>query len=182
MPVINGVHRFPHIQTVYDAKVGRNLDVNSINTNSISIAGTQIIDPSRIVKNLRVACISRGLSAVRVTETIETLKQELIPDTEFYWLTYIEGIRIVANNPPGSGATLYFRVRALLDNGTEADLSDVISVTAGSSFDDTLRFVYDAVPHGRTIRAIRLYAWVSAAVPAGSEPTVNIAHVTGLMI
>ena len=135
-----------------------------------------------VLRHARLEAINKGLSDSTVTETSESLKQELSPDSGHSWLAYVEGVHIVANNPGGSGCTLYIQVRALLDDDSEVSLSDWLSVGEGSSLDDWLRWIYDAVPNGRTIKAIRLYAYCSATPASGSEPTVRIDKVVGLQV
>jgi hypothetical protein len=148
----------------------------------LCIGDTYVDAKGLLFKNARLPCVSKGLTAVTVTETSLALKQSIAPDTGFYGFAYVEGVRVTASNPTGSGVTLYFQVKALLDDGTEADLSDVKSVAEGGSFDDWLRWIYDAVGNGRTIREIRLYAYCSATPAAGYEPTVNLAKVTGVQV
>jgi len=116
-------------------------------------------------------------SSVTVTETSETLKQSVSPDN--LYMTYVEGIHVVANNPSGSGVTLYFSVKALLDDGSEVELKSE-SISEGSNFDSWLRWIYDSITNGKIIKEIRLYAYCSATPAAGSEPTVQLERVTGL--
>lgn len=137
-------------------------------------------DPLRLLVAWVPKVVNKGGSGVTVTETSETLKQEVTPDPDYRYFTYVEGIRIVADNPSGSGCTMYLQPRALLDDDTEVNLSDWIEVSEGSSLDDWLRWIYDAVGGGRTVKAIRLYAYCSAAPASGNEPIVRIDKVVGL--
>jgi hypothetical protein len=151
-------------------------------SDKLCIGDTYVDAKGLLFKNARLPCASKGLTAVTVTETSVTLKQSVAPDSGFYGFAYIEGIRVTASNPTGSGVTLYFQVKALLDDGTEVNLSDVKSVAEGGSFDDWLRWIYDSVGNGRTIREVRLYAYCSATPATGYEPTVNLAKVTGVQV
>jgi hypothetical protein len=193
MPIINGVHHFPSIVALSEVRAPKVVAHRMLSTTSelvfqiagadkFSIGDTYIDAKGQSLRNARLAAVSKGLGAVAVTETTATLKQSVAPDFGFYGFAYIEGVRITASNPAGSGVTLYFQVRALLDDGTEVNLSDWVSVAAGASFDDWLRWVYDAVGNGRAIREVRLYAYVSATPATGYEPTVSIAKVTGLQV
>ena len=114
---------------------------------------------------------------VTVTETTITLKQEVTPDANY--LTYVEGIHVIANNPSGSGCTLYFELRALTEDGTEYVL-ETGTVSEGSSFDDWLRWIYDAIENGKKVTAIRLYASVDTSPASGYEPTIKLMDVTGI--
>ncbi len=113
-----------------------------------------------------------------VTETTETLKSEISPDVGSDIL-YVEGIHIQANNPSGSGVTLTFSIKAVLDDASEISIVSQ-NVSEGGSFDDWLRWIYDSIPSGKKIRSIRLYAYCSATPTSGYEPTVQIVKVTGL--
>jgi hypothetical protein len=155
---------------------------DNFDARALRIGGVEVLDSARLLKNTRIACVSKGLTPVVVTETVLTLKQELTPDEGFYGFPYIEGIRVTATNSTGSTVTLYFITRALLDDGTEIDLHSEISVAEGASFDDWIRWIYDVIPNGRTIKAIRLYARVSATPTSGYEPSVNIERVSGVMV
>lgn len=112
---------------------------------------------------------------VDVTTTDYSLIHEVKPDTGS--IVYIEGVHIVAENPSGSGVTLSFEVRALLDDGSEASIPPV-DVAEGSKFDDWLRWFYDAIPNGRVVTAVRLYAKISA--PTSTYPSIRLARVVGV--
>jgi len=112
-----------------------------------------------------------------VTETSETLKQTLTPDLSYIY--YLEGVHVVANNPSGSGVTLYFKVKVELDDGSEVELASQ-SVSEGDSFDSWLRWIYDSVTNQKIIKSIKLYAYCSDTPASGSEPTVQLERVTGL--
>jgi hypothetical protein len=148
----------------------------------LGVGDTYIDAKGQLLRNARLSAVSKGLAAVLVTETTATLKQSVAPDPGFYGFAYVEGVRVTASNPAGSGVTLYLQVRALLDDGGEVSLSDWVSVAPGAGFDDWLRWVYDAVGNGRTIREVRLYAYCSATPAAGYEPSVSIAKVTGVQV
>jgi len=148
------------------------------------IYGTTLppIRPVTVPVTVRIAgVLNKGLPAVKVTETVETLKQEVYPDNNYEYLYYIEGIHFVANNPLTSLVTLYYKITALLDDGTETILT-YGSLLTGESFDDWLRWIYDAVPNQRQIKSIRLYAYCSGIPARNSEPTVQLERVTGLQI
>jgi len=116
-------------------------------------------------------------SSVTVTETSETLKQSVTPDLNFMY--YVDGVHVVANNPAGSGATLYFKVKAELSTGSEIELSSE-TVAEGNSFDSWLRWPYDSITNEGVVKSIKLYAYCSAAPASGYEPTVQLERVTGL--
>ena len=79
-------------------------------------------DIANLNKELGGRTLNKGFtSAETVTETSSTLKQEILPDNDF--ISLVDSIHVVANNPTGSGATLYFMLKALLSDGsTEVDL------------------------------------------------------------
>jgi len=121
--------------------------------------------------------INKGnTSSTTVTETSETLKQSVSPLNYMY---YVDGIHVVANNPSGSGVTLYFKVKAELDDGSEVELASQ-SVSEGDSFDSWLRWICDSVTNQRVIKSIKLYAYCSDTPASGYEPTVQLERVTGL--
>lgn len=134
------------------------------------------------VAEVVIRAINKGGAEVKVTEVEPTLKQEVTPDTDFKYLLYVEGIHVVVNNPSGSGVDVYFQVRALLDDESEVNLTDWITVGEGSKFDDWLRWIYDAIPSGRIIKTIRIYVYCSSTPSSGYEPVVQIERVTGLQM
>jgi len=138
-------------------------------------------DISNLNKELSGRTLNKGFtSGVTVTETALTLKQEITADNDF--IGFIHSIHVVASNPTGSGATLYFMLRALLSDGaTEVDLLDAEeSVAEGASFDDYLVDVMDKITSNEKISAIRLYAYCSVAPATGYEPTVQLEKVVGV--
>jgi len=138
-------------------------------------------DIANLNKELSGRILNKGnASSVTVTETTLTQKQEVLPDNDF--IGWIDAIHVVASNPAGSGATLYFMLRAVLSDGaTEVDLLDAEeSVAEGASFDDWLVDVMDAIPSNEKISAIRLYAYCSAAPAANYEPTIQLEKVVGV--
>ena len=147
-------------------------------------ATPEMVVSKDLVKTLArgVRTFSRGLDPVKVTETVQTLKQELRPDEGFKLFIYIDGINVRAENPSGSNATLSFQLRAVLDDGREVALHDWTSVQQGAVFDDWLRWIYDVVDNGRTITSIRLYAYCSSVPATRLEPTIAIKRVTGLQM
>jgi|Deesub1362A_J573_1020465.scaffolds.fasta_scaffold00761_32 hypothetical protein len=125
--------------------------------------------------------LSKGnISSVQVTETALTLKQEVTPDNDF--ISIVDSIHVVADNPSGSGCTLFFMLRALLSDGaTEVNLLDAEeSVAEGASFDDVLIDVMSSITTNEKVSAIRLYAYCSAAPASGFEPTIQLEGVTGV--
>jgi hypothetical protein len=138
-------------------------------------------DIESLNKELSGRILSKGnTTSATVTETTLTLKQEVLPDNDF--ISFVHSIHVIANNPAGSGSTLYFMLRALLSDGvTEVDLLDAEeSVAEGASFDDWLLDIIEKVNTNEKIMAIRLYAYCSVAPAAGYEPTVQIEKVTGV--
>ena len=70
-------------------------------------------DIAELNKELGGRTLNKGFNTpVTVTETVLTLKQEITPDNDF--ISWIKSIHVVANNPTGSGCTLYFMLKALL--------------------------------------------------------------------
>lgn len=118
-------------------------------------------------------------AAVDVTETTPTLKHEVTPDRTI--IMCFEGAHVIATNPSGSGATLTFSVRLLLDDDSEV-LLDSEDLAEGASFDDWLRFVLDAVSNTRRVKAVRLYGSCNIAPNGGFEPTVRLAKVCGVQV
>lgn len=112
------------------------------------------------------------------------LHQVAAPDRGFFAIAYLEGIRVVAENPAGSGTPLRFRVACLLDDGSEAHLwplgSDWHEVEEGEKFDDWLRWPYDALPSGRAVKEVRLYAYCAKPPARGLEPRLALREVVGL--
>jgi len=140
-----------------------------------------VSDIAALNKELSGRTLNKGnTTSAQVTETSLTLKQEVTPDNDF--IGYVERIHVVATNPAGSGATLYFMLKALLSDGTtEVDLLDAEeSVAEGASFDDWLIDVMDAIPSNEKISAIRLYAYCDLAPAVGYEPTVQLERVVGV--
>ena len=154
-------------------------DVNRvlIGVNKFYNCTTNITNSSTNTLFDKISINKGNTSSVTVTETSETLKQSVSPDLNFMY--YVEGIHVIANNPSGSGVTLYFKVKAELDDGSEVELSSQ-SVSEGDSFDSWLRWAYDSVTNQKTIKSIKLYAYCSNTPASGSEPTVQLERVTGL--
>lgn len=138
-------------------------------------------DIANLNKELAGRTLNKGNdSSETVTETSLTLKQSVTPDNDF--ISLIDSIHVVANNPSGSGCTLYFMLRALLSDGTmEVELLDAEETVAeGESFDDVLIDVMSKMPTNEKIKAVRLYAYCSAIPATGYEPTVQLEKVTGV--
>jgi len=73
------------------------------------------------------------------------------------------------------GASLFLDARAVLDDGSEASLTDgYVEVRPGESLDRLFSDVWRSVPNGRYVVAVRLYGYVSQEPVAGSEPTARI--------
>ncbi|RLI77561.1 hypothetical protein DRP04_11195 [Archaeoglobales archaeon] len=159
-------------------------NTNITDTRKLALTAVLDIDMNgKAITNAALPCIfnlNKGSdTAATVTETTETLKQEITADKNYIYL--VESIHVLATNPTGSGATLYFTLKALLDDGSEVNLlSAAESVAEGGSFDDTLINVMDAIPNDAKISAIRLYAYCDLAPVAGYEPTVQLEKVTGV--
>ncbi len=88
-------------------------------------------------------------------------------------LLYIEGVHLLAENPPGSGTPLNIRVVVLHSEGSTL-LTNTLVIDEGVSFDDWLRFILDDVPDGVELRGVAVEAWVNDAPPQGLEPQVTI--------
>jgi len=153
--------------------------------------GIKLSSDSEILARLGVvpvvAAVSLAVLNVRypeepVTYVTRTLHQEATPDPGYDYIVYLESIRVTATNPPGSGTTLHFEVVAYLDDGSETSLSGEISIAEGSSYDDLLHWVLDAISSGRRIKSVRLYAYCSAAPASGCEPTLALRTVTGIQM
>lgn len=137
-------------------------------------------DIEDLAKQLSGTVLNRGnASGVNVTETALTEKQDIQPNNDF--IGYIERINVVCNNPSGSGCTLYFILRALLDDDSETDLLDAEeSVSEGNSFDDWLIDVMENITSNHRVKEVRLYAYCSTTPAGGSEPTVQLKRVLGV--
>lgn len=137
-------------------------------------------DISNLNKELCGRTLNKGNgTAAQVTETTPTLKQSVTPDNDF--ISLISTIHVVANNPDGSGVTLYFMLRAVTSDDSEVDLLDAEEeVAEGKSFDDRLLFVMEKIPSNEKIKGVRLYAYCSATPAEGYEPTVQLERVTGV--
>ena len=136
-------------------------------------------DIANLNKELGGRTLNKGNdTSVTVTETALTLKQIVKPDNDF--ISLIQSIHVVASNPSGSGCSLFFMLRVLLEDDTEVDLLDAEEeVAEGSSFDDWLILI-DSIPSNRKIKEVRLYARCSTTPASGYEPTVQLEKVVGV--
>ena len=120
--------------------------------------------------------------AKKVTETTSTLKDEVKP-LEPKNVLYPFVIKVRAENPTGSGATLYYQVRLAFHDGSEEPLEPERSVAEGSSEERTYLSSDIALSFrdGLGLIAARLYAYCSAAPAEGYEPTVALSSVRGVI-
>jgi len=132
-----------------------------------------------IPASYNILCYSYAGVDKTVTETVETLKDEVLPTSPKNVLlpqyVYIKG-----NNPAGSTVTLIVSVKFVYSDGTETTL-DTLTILEGtettenySPFD--IAKIYE---NGVSVTGVRLYAYVSATPAAGYEPTVTLLKVTG---
>ena len=138
-------------------------------------------DIESLNKELSGRVLNKGyITSAAVTEISLTLKQEITPDNDY--IGWVDRIHVVCDNPAGSGATLYFTIKALLSDGvTEIDLlSAEESVAEGETFDDELIDVMDVIPTNEKISAIRLYAYCSTTPNTGYAPTVQLEKIVGV--
>lgn len=131
---------------------------------------------------IALAVLNSGYPEEAVTTTTKEPLHTVAPDPDYDYIAYIEGVRVTGTNPSGSGVTLYFDVTALLDDESEVSLSGEVAIDEGTTFDDWLRWMLDAVPSGRSIVQVTLYAYCSATPASGYEPTLALARVTGLQV
>jgi len=71
------------------------------------------------------------------------------------------------------------RITALLDDGSEVTLKSY-NLSIATKIDEWIRYIYSLIPTGRTIKAIRIYAYIQYANPPPSYPTVQLERVTGI--
>lgn len=154
-----------------------------------SAMGIRMRSDSEILERLGVApvgapvglaVLNSGYTEEPVTTTTKSPHHAVAPDPDYDYIAYVEGVRVTGSNPSGSGVTLYFDVVALLDDESEVSLSGEVAVEEGTTYDDWLRWMLDAVPSGRSITQIILYAYCSATPASGYEPTLALARVTGI--
>jgi len=93
------------------------------------------------------------------------------PPSPHKYFSYIEGISIRATNPSGSGVTLTVRVVAIYEDYTEDEIVS-IDVSEGETFDDWLRWMYDAFSHKKKIKAVEVRCSCSDTPASGYEPSV----------
>ena len=118
-------------------------------------------------------------SPAQVTESAPTLKQSVQPDKQRILL--VESIHVVADNPSGSGVTLYFMLKALLEDESEVNLLDQEEeIAEGMSFDDWLIDIMQKIPNQSRINEVRLYAYCSSTPNEGFEPTIHLERVVGV--
>jgi len=153
-----------------------------VKVGSLQISDTEVLTSSRVLTNVRFITINKGGTSQTVNETSSTLKQTISADSGYSYLNYIEGVKFTGDNPTGSSVTLYLQIRALQDDDSEVNLTEWISIPEGESYSDTLRWLYDVIGNGRTIKAIRLYAYCSGTPVSGYEPSVKIDKVSGLQV
>lgn len=169
-----------HLVPGYNGNATSTVKIDGNLTVSGNVTATQFngsIDWSNVTNKKVVVQNAGNTSDSKVTSTSATMVQEYSVQPG-----YIEGIHLVANNPSGSGCTLYLQLRAYLENGSEVALHDWVSVGEGGSFDDWLRWIYEKINDGLAISSIRLYAYVSATPNSGYEPTARIDRVTGVRL
>ncbi len=178
-----GAYKLASVYVAAGATAITNADITDTRNVLIGIAQGNLDMNGKAILNAAIPCIftlSKGYAtAATVTETVETLKQEVAADKNYIYL--VDSIHVVATNPAGSGCTLYFMLRALLSDGAEVDLLDAAEgVAEGGSFDDILIHLMSKIPNGEKIKAVRLYAYCDLAPAAGYEPSVQLEKVTGV--
>jgi hypothetical protein len=115
-----------------------------------------------------------------VTETTLTLKDEVGPLANRVSLLPMV-VKYSANNPTGSGATLYVTLRAVYSDGATTDI-DSRSLDAGTSVDVAItgEALYDLFSDGKILQKIQLLAYCSTTPATGYEPTVTLSKVAGI--
>jgi hypothetical protein len=115
-----------------------------------------------------------------VTETTLTLKDEVGPLANRVSLLPMV-VKYSANNPTGSGATLYVTLRAVYTDGTTTDI-DSRSLAAGTSADVAItgEVLYDLLSDGKILQKIQLLAYCSTTPAVGYEPSVTLSKVAGV--
>jgi len=138
------------------------------------IPGAKITGELIFTAGVSITGRSYSGSSITVTETTETLKEEVKPSGVKSVLDP-RRLLISATNPTGSLITLYLIIRVLYHDGTEADL-DSISVSEGGSVSNTyLESDFSTViAEAKAITAIRIYAYCSAAPASGYEPSYQV--------
>jgi len=114
-----------------------------------------------------------------VTETTMTLKDSALPTSPKNVL-FPQNVYVTADNPTGSGVTLYVSVRLAHSDDTETTIENFTVPAGGTAYKDySPVYLAPRYKDGVSIVGVRLYAYVSATPPAGYEPAVTLTRVTG---
>ena len=166
------------------------------NLSSLQIGGVEVVSSARVLANVTADAgiitsgvlknvVMNGLrsyagTSKTVTETTVTVKDEVGPLANRVSLLPMV-IKYSANNPTGSGATLYVTLRAVYTDGTTTDI-DSRSLAAGTSVDVAItgEALYDLLSDGKILQKIQLLAYCSVAPAVGSEPSVTLSKVAGV--
>jgi len=113
-----------------------------------------------------------------VTEISWALKDECLAEAPREYLVALQ-VMIEYSNPAGSGVDLYVEVRLHFDDCTEA-IVDSLMVAEGvtDSREYLASHIARALANGKMVKAVRLYAYVSATPVGGYEPTVRLRRVS----
>jgi hypothetical protein len=155
----------------------------------LGIGTTAPAEKLHVVGNVRadaiVNTIMNGLRSYAgtpktVTETTATVKDEVGPLANRVSLLPMV-VKYSANNPTGSGATLYVTLRAVYTDGTTTDI-DSRSLAAGTSVDVAItgEALYDLLSDGKILQKIQLLAYCSTTPATGYEPSITLTKVAGI--
>jgi len=121
-----------------------------------------------------VVTYKRTEGPITITETQDI---EFRPPAPHKYFSYVEGVRINATNPNGSGVSLTISIHVRYEDYTGDELA-IVTVAEGETFDDWLRWMYDEVTHKKKIISVIVRCECPATPASGYEPTVT-ATVTG---
>lgn len=123
--------------------------------------------------------MSRLAQSVQVTSTTPSLVHEYVAGQgRERVIAWLNPVHVEANNPSGSGVTLYFSVAAIYSELGERTVGQV-SVAEGSTAKRNIRVPGDSLNDGEEdeLIGVRVYAWVSGT-PA-TAPTIDVVTVSG---
>jgi len=158
-------------------------NLSYLDSSSFRLAGTEFLGSDRFLKAVKIARYYNEGELDYVRNTTESLLFRIAPDTPHEYFLTLLSMRIDIDNPTGSGATLYWRMVARLDDDSEKTIlsSSASEGVARTYYMDEHDIIYPDgtrsrlwwnIPSGRAIKEFRFYGYVSATPPFGYEPSV----------